>query len=943
MSDTKSINVKVSGTADTAKLEAALARAEARAKGLRTELGQAKDQITMMGRASEQLEQFGKKSMGQLATLAAGGLAGGAMYSRVSGGLSAYKQHVIEIDNEARAVKRLGDSYRDYHKAIVDAGRSYGFSNNEVVGLASMFSRTRGRQGAANLTGDMQTAQGFGRAYGMSAMESGGYFNRSVQMGQIGKGGDVADMRQFAALIADSVTAGGMQGRESEVISSIQHLTGAISSKMVTVGGSTVAASALATMNATGIRGMQGEQGSALMERLNSAIMQPGGGQAGDLFMYRALNAGAGKGKGMNLGEYRYLQEEGLGGTTPSGKSSFQALMEATGKTGIEGKYNLMAMGQLTGLSMHQVEAMQKTFMPNGQFQTAKLGALQGVLGEGGMKSVDPSTWGMLSELASGGDVKAIGREFEQLAPGQQAAGGRDELIQQIKQYGQNNVAMSEGQRREKLDNDIAKASEDAGSKLYDLATAADELTKRFIQMGGSLPGPLGGIAPIALGSLGGSAMSAGGQWAFNAAKGLLPGGAPAATAAAEAAGAGLPAAAAGGGMAGMLAGGAQFAGGLGLGAAAAYGGSVIGQTAFGTEAFLGDTHRQAMGQGLQNLGSGNINVGDYARAAGAMAMAPMAVVAGTAYAAGNTIMNAAGLGTGEGFQQSYRTGFFNVDRFDTEGRRQWEGGQGGAESSGGGGGSGGSWGGEQGGGADDQKVAEKTDAILKNTGMAGKGSLLLSLSRKYAVPMELALAQFAKEAQFNTTGVAPRNNNPGNLRFTGNWGDDKKGEGGFAHFPSLDAGIEGYFMLMSNNYAEQISKGVATGDWSDLVNKYAPPTENNSKQYAGQMNAWTQMYHQKIMPSSRGGWFDVGADDTPAMLHKKEMVLPASLADDLRQAIRQPGISNGEARQGGGQLRVKIDPITIQLPGGITTTVNASGSHTPYSGIMDYPVGNTQ
>jgi len=332
-----------------------------------------------------------------------------------------------------------------------------------------------------------------------------------------------------------------------------------------------------------------------------------------------------------------------------------------------------------------------------------------------------------------------------------------------------------------------------------------------------------------------------------------------------------------------------------------------------------------AIGQGIANVEGGQVGSGDWANATGGMLMAAPAVVAGAAYATGNAAMGAVGLGTGEGFQDAYRTGFFNTNTFDSAGRREW---QNKPAADGGGAGA-------------DQQIAEKTDALLKNTGMAGKGSLLLALSKKYSVPMELALSQFAKEAQFNSTGVAPRNNNPGNLRFTGKWGDDKKGEGGFAHFPSIDAGIEGYFMLMSNNYQDQIVEGMKTGDWSSLVEKYAPSTDgNNTKQYADQMNQWTAMYNKKIMPSSRGGWLDVGADDTPALLHKKEMVLPAAIADELRAAIRAPGISASEAKGAGGDLRVRIDPITIQLPGGGTTTVNAVGSYTPFNGVVDHPIG---
>jgi hypothetical protein len=919
MSDPKSINVRVKGQADLGSVRRGIDDVNNSARRLDLSLGSIVKHIQNMTRDGGQ--GFALKGLGQLINLTAGGIAGGAMYSRISGGLGQYKQHLIMMDEEARTVKRLGEAYRDYQTNVVNAGRAYGYSNNEVIGLASTLARARGRAGADQLLPDMRTIQGFGRGYGMGATEAGGYFARSVEMGQIGRGGDIADMRQFAGLMADAIARGGMSGREGEVITSIQRLTGAIGSKMVTVGGSQIAASALATMNATGIRGLQGEAGASLLGQMNAAIMQPGGGEAGDLFMYRALSGG----KPMALGDYRYLQEEGLAGVGPTGKSNFQVLMETGSQTGLGGRYQQMLMGQLTGISMHQVEALQNVFMKGGQFQTAKLGGLQAALG-GDLQKVDPSVWGLLSELQAGTSPADIAKEFGQLSGRTPQATTKEGLFDEIKQYGMSNVAMSQGQLREKLDNDIAKASEDAGSKLYDLSTAADELTKRFIELGGSLPGPLGGIAPIALGSLGGSALSAGGQWGlkrlFGAGGRLLGGGAPAAAAEATAAGApavagvgsaATPAAVAGGSS--LLAGGLQFAGGIGLGAVAAYTGSEIGQRVYGTQALFSEGHRAAIGQGIANIAEGSTTGADLYNAAQGMQAAVPGVIGGTIYGAIRSLTGQ------EDFQSAYRSGFFNINTADSPGRRQWLEQQ--SQLAGGGGrgwgsSSGGSWGG---GG---EQLAAKVDQALKGTGMDGKGALLLELSRKYGVPIEVALAQ-ARSA-----GASPETNNPFNV---------PGAQGGSARFPNIDVGIESYFQALGMGYQKELATGMQTGDWSSLVGSYPRPGQGDPQAAAAQMAALTQQYHQMLMPSSRGGWWNVGADDSPALLHKREMVLPANLADDLRQAISRPQITAEEARQGAGEIRVKIDPITIRLPNGQTTTVHAEGSYQPFQGVVDHPI----
>ncbi|HEX8825812.1 MAG TPA: peptidoglycan-binding protein [Archangium sp.] len=147
-------------------------------------------------------------------------------------------------------------------------------------------------------------------------------------------------------------------------------------------------------------------------------------------------------------------------------------------------------------------------------------------------------------------------------------------------------------------------------------------------------------------------------------------------------------------------------------------------------------------------------------------------------------------------------------------------------------------------GGTDAAKAARLND-MLKNSGLRGQGEHILAMSKKYNVPPEVALAMFWKEAQFNTTGVAPKNNNPGNLRFA-EWEKQFGGQpnGGFTKFPSVEKGIEAYFRLMDVGYR----KFIDTKDWQGLINKYAPPSDgNNSAQYANQIAQWMEKYRAQL------------------------------------------------------------------------------------------------
>jgi peptidoglycan hydrolase-like protein with peptidoglycan-binding domain len=138
---------------------------------------------------------------------------------------------------------------------------------------------------------------------------------------------------------------------------------------------------------------------------------------------------------------------------------------------------------------------------------------------------------------------------------------------------------------------------------------------------------------------------------------------------------------------------------------------------------------------------------------------------------------------------------------------------------------------------------AAKINDILKGTNLAGKGELISQLAKKYNIPAELALAMFRMEAGFATNGsLAQRNNNPGNIRFNNQEGATR-GAGGFAKWDSMDKGIEAYFKLLDRGYRSFID----SKDWSGLVNKYAPPIENDSRAYTRNIVNWMEDYRNII------------------------------------------------------------------------------------------------
>ncbi|WP_375757908.1 C39 family peptidase [Corallococcus exercitus] len=126
----------------------------------------------------------------------------------------------------------------------------------------------------------------------------------------------------------------------------------------------------------------------------------------------------------------------------------------------------------------------------------------------------------------------------------------------------------------------------------------------------------------------------------------------------------------------------------------------------------------------------------------------------------------------------------------------------------------------------------------LAESGFEGQGEFLMRMAEKYDVPIDLALAMLWKESQWGTAGASVAANNPGNLKFVGQEGafeafTSPDASGSFAGWPTLQQGIEAYFKLLGTHYRAELD----SGDWTALVNRYAPPVENDSNLYVQQVN----------------------------------------------------------------------------------------------------------
>lgn len=100
------------------------------------------------------------------------------------------------------------------------------------------------------------------------------------------------------------------------------------------------------------------------------------------------------------------------------------------------------------------------------------------------------------------------------------------------------------------------------------------------------------------------------------------------------------------------------------------------------------------------------------------------------------------------------------------------------------------------------------------------------------ATIQDLANAISKMEGWSVPNSLAQRNNNPGNLRYVGQSGATI-GQGGFAAFPTPDAGMQALI--------DQINLDASRGaTLSSFINKFAPPSENNTTDYLSYVSSQT-------------------------------------------------------------------------------------------------------
>lgn len=259
--------------------------------------------------------------------LAAGALAVGVGANQVRKGWGTYTQQAPAFSALSRSIGNLGQSFDTLRNMVNKTGLGFAESLPTITQAVQTLAPYTGNLGNRGLRHMLTASQGLAYSYGMSPVAMNKAFGQAAQIGILGTNSTTGQMTasQFAGLIGNAVAAGGMQGRQGQVLSAMLNVSQTLAQQLGQAPNMNRVAGILTTLNQSGNPNLQGAAGARLVGSLNQGIQHPGLGSAGALATYQQLNP---NGK-LGYFQEQYLQSQGVNGVNPTtGKSNLSAILQ---------------------------------------------------------------------------------------------------------------------------------------------------------------------------------------------------------------------------------------------------------------------------------------------------------------------------------------------------------------------------------------------------------------------------------------------------------------------------------------------------------------------------------------------------------------------------------------------------------------------------------------
>jgi len=285
---------------------------------------------------------LGKMGIG--AAISAVGALAGAVKQQIADG------YAIQSQYQAQQGKLVGTGATQAQlRKAKNSGLGLGFSGIETMQQAGAAARATGQAGSVTY------AQSMARMTGMDAGEASNFMGQMTRGGS-GFGGKAGDKgpKALEKVLAAGFKSGLDQARLPEFFQGVGKLVEMQGGRQGGDVGTGGFSKILAAFGMTGDSGMQGARGANALAQLNEAMVKPGGGDAGQALMLQAY------GFGKPGGETSYYDALKRQETGASSAANVKDLFGETARQYGSGESQILALREMTGLSITQLEAMRE-------------------------------------------------------------------------------------------------------------------------------------------------------------------------------------------------------------------------------------------------------------------------------------------------------------------------------------------------------------------------------------------------------------------------------------------------------------------------------------------------------------------------------------------------------------------------------------------------------
>ena len=284
---------------------------------------------------------------------------------QVVGGITQGYQSQLAFSNISHSLGIAGSSVEAFRQQVTGAGAALTLSLTETAGAAQLLSQSLGGSLNANgLTGMVQAVGGMSLGLGISPSAGASLLANARNIGLVGTSPTSAG--QFTALLAQMGVQGGMMGRQGLMGQALLSTLGPAASAMATPASALGSgyAGILTAMAATGNPMLQGQNGAALLQSMNSSLGSTAQSQMLMLAAAQQARGGSLPGGPGFAAFAQTLQAGGVGSLIPGTRTTLgQAVAQYIGSEGLTGaSAGLMFENTFPGLTYPQAHTLLPLF-----------------------------------------------------------------------------------------------------------------------------------------------------------------------------------------------------------------------------------------------------------------------------------------------------------------------------------------------------------------------------------------------------------------------------------------------------------------------------------------------------------------------------------------------------------------------------------------------------